>query len=418
MMELYGRLKSLSSKCSIMKKLFFVLLLQLNWSAFADTGFALSEHMYAGGQVQLAFDSERPKEQHAQLHLKNGLLLAFGTLISMGDLYGTPEEPIAFGQTIAEQRQRFLNAFTSLAEEQSAVNEANLLSLVIANELEVVEAAIASGEKAEDAYRRVNNEIDRQVNCITGGGCGSLDWWLTPGRYLKLALNNQDHFAPFAERAYAVGHQLALEQAITAHHSQRREDLELAYAMDGFACHFLSDLFAAGHQRTPRNELALKATPGTIGSLLAGYMHNEENSQGLPVHNKRGDHWRAYGDFFYFSPVNQTNRGLLHEALQQSVDEIFAAYRQGEAPPSLVSTIIPHYDEYGAQSKSSISPLFYWDSNSRQLLRRKDITNVYDRHWTSNWWGWSTLLALREHYGIVSGLQGLWQHLAHQTDKM
>lgn len=397
-----------------MKKLLFIFLCSLYLSAFADSNFALSEHMSAGAQIVLHFSKQR-NEQNPLLHFKNGLVLNFATMLSMGDLYGTPEQPISFGQTIEEQRHRFLLAFTSLTEKNDAVYEANLLSQLIMNELDYVQTAMRNGESAEQAFQSISNEIDRQANCITGGGCGSYDWWLVPGRYLQLALNNHDHFAPFAERAYAVGHQLAIEQAILASTSQRREDLELAYAMDGFACHFLSDLFAAGHLRTPRNELALKATPTAIGSLLAGYMHNEENHHGLPVHNKRGEHWRSYGDFAYFNEASRANREHLLTTLQQSVDEVFAAYNQGQqSTPSTVANYIPHYDEYGAQSKQSISPLFYWDKNSKQVLRRKDISNVYDRHWTSNWWGWSTLLALREQYGMQAGLKGLWLQLQEQ----
>lgn len=388
------------------RKLCLFLLFACAIHAYADSDFALSEHLVAADQVKLAFDSHQAPEQYALLHLKNGLALTYGNIVSLVDLYGIPEQPIAFGQTEDEQNRRFLAAFATLAEADSAVTEANLLNLVIISERDITASAMNNGVPPEEAFKQINNEINRQINCITGGGCGSLDWWMVPGRYLKLTLENYDHFSPFAERAYSIGHQLAIEQAMRAKTSQRREDLELAYALDAFACHYLSDLFAAGHQRTPRSELTLKASPPMVGSLLAGYMHNEENHYGLPVHDQLGNHWQSFGDFFYFDKANQINRNHLIETLQLSVDEVFDAYVHGaQHKPSRVALLIPHYDEGGSQSTLSISPLFYWDSKAKQLLRRKDLANVYDRHWTNNWWGWTTLLALRDQYGLTQQAQ-------------
>ena len=71
---------------------------------------------------------------------------------------------------------------------------------------------------------------------------------------LDLALNNHDHFLPYAKDAYLTGHQLAIEKAREA--SQYPQDpalkkklLHEAFSMEAFACHFLTDSFASGHIR-------------------------------------------------------------------------------------------------------------------------------------------------------------------------
>ncbi|VEG91713.1 phospholipase [Legionella spiritensis] len=398
-------------------KLFWLLVLLINATipAYADQSFALSEHLAAGQQVLLKFDPQTPGEKNTLLHLNNGLAVTYGHIISLGDLFGVVGKPVALGKNQTARRQRFLAAFATLAEETSAVTEAIQLNQVIANELKTIEDARKAGESPEEVYRRIGNEVGRQINCITGGGCTSSGWWLVPGRYLKLAMKNYDHFSPFAEIAYITGHQLAIEQAIRAHHSGKRGDLEQAYALDALACHYLSDLFAAGHLRTPRRELQEQITPEVVGSLLANYMHNEENEQGIPVHNGHGHHWSVFGDFSYFNSANKENRQQLANALQHSVDDIFTAYYQGySAPATDNSGDIPQADEYGPEAKEAISALFYWDQKRKKLMRRKDITNPHDQSWTDNWWGWSTLLALKKHYGVEPDMQPYWKKLIHE----
>ncbi|MFO8874684.1 hypothetical protein SC743_10035 [Legionella pneumophila serogroup 1] len=269
-----------------------------------------------------------------------------------------------------------------------------------------VESGIAKGETAEAIYKRIGNEVGRQINCITGGGCNSLTWWLNPGRYLKLAMENYDHFTPNNLIAYKSGHHVALQQALKAKRTGKRSDLEIAYAMDAFACHYLSDHFAAGHLRTPREELSAIITPTVLGALLSNYMHNEENKYGIHVTNNLGEQWMVYGDYSYFNPFNQTNQQMLLKALQASADEIFEAYYSGVLPEkNQIEDMIPHITKLNDENNMDIAPMFYWDKENKQLLRRTNLTNPYDRHWTHSWWGWSTLLLLKTQYGITSTVQ-------------
>lgn len=392
----------MSKKC--LSTLSLIALASFSSLALADVpniSFSASEHLTLGNQVKLRFDANQPGQTKVPLHLPNNLVLTYGEILPLGDLYGVADEPISQGATNADRESRFLVAFYSLAQKAASLDEANNLVAVIHNEEKIISDAINNGQKPEDAYKAMGYETSRQFNCITGGGCNPSSWWLSPGRYMDLANNNYDHFADFAQTAYTTGHHLAIREAASAHQSLDTKRLEFAYAMDAFACHFLSDRFSAGHMRTPRKALPDNVTPSITGSLLAGYMHNEEDVYGLHVHNKRGDVWIAYGDRSYFNDNNSQNAALTLEALQISANEVFNAYTTGSAAtPDRVLNLIPHADEIGADVHLDISPLFYWDETTQKILRRADISNPYDRHWTDNWWGWSTLLELKRERGI------------------
>lgn len=127
----------------------------------------------------------------------------------------------------------------------------------------------------------------------------------------------------------------------------KEDGLKVAYFYDAFALHYLSDQFASGHTRSPRKEMnkpqglskadsiglfasvadfiLLKALSirNTISGLFkfnkrrpcwggwdgtTGFLHDMDGATGLRVHNKRGDHWIAYGDAQYFLEPNCINR--------------------------------------------------------------------------------------------------------------
>ena len=73
------------------------------------------------------------------------------------------------------------------------------------------------------------------------------------GRMLRLAAENYDHFQPQSNKAYLVGHQLAVEKARDAANETdsetKKSKLMEAYSMDAFAGHFLTDSFSGGHIR-------------------------------------------------------------------------------------------------------------------------------------------------------------------------
>lgn len=363
--------------------------------------FEASEHTFMGDNVKLYFSKNDLGIQAYEFSLPNDLKVSYGNIMAFGDFYEIVNQPISHGKTIEEQEMRFRSAFNSFALNKENAKEARQIIEVINQEQKAVTEGLARGEKAQDIFHKISDENNRQWNCITGGGCSTFTWWMLPGRYIELAKQDYDHFGNNAWLTYQVGHKTAIKEAIAAHATNDRKQLEIAYAMNAFACHFLSDRFAAGHIRTPRNELPVNVTPSVVGSLLVHFMHDEENVNGIHVHNNRGDQWTAYGDRFYANPENNQSRLILDEALQISANQIFSAFLTGTITETdEVANLIPQPEETNNLGKQDISALFYWNDKTQQLMRREDMTNLYDRHWTADWWGWSTLVLLREQRGL------------------
>jgi len=370
--------------------------------AFANLGFTASEHVLMGNEINLFFSNDVDGKKASLLHLPSGLNATYGDIIALGDFYGTVGQPISLEKTTAKQNELFIAAFNAFANDTSNISEAEKILAIIHNEEKAVEDGVQQGKAPEEIYKQISAENNRQYNCITGGGCGNKTWWLNQGRYLKLANENFDHFGDNAWVTYRIGHALALQTALIARKSQDLNKLELAYAMNAFACHFLSDHFAAGHIRTPRNELTAQVTPKTVASILARYMHDEENAIGIHLHNKKNQNWIAYGDQSYLNPKNAVNRLILLKALQISANEIFTAYQQGFMPLNdEVYALLPEPDETENAAKQDISALFYFDPKANYVMRRVDTENYYDRHWTASWWGWSTLVLLNHQRGGI-----------------
>lgn len=408
----------MTNKCLTTLSLTALSFLIYSTASFAaiKPSFSASEHLSVASQVKLSFDDQTPGQLDVPLHLPNNLVLTYGEILPLGDLYGDSDNAISDGKNNLDRESRFLVAFYSLAQKPSSLEEAKNLVNVIHTEEKIIKEAIEKGQKPEDAYKDFGYETSRQFNCLTGGGCGESDWWLDPGRYLDLANNNYDHFGDSAWIAYSTGHHLAIREAASAHQSHDTKRLEVAYAMDAFASHFLSDRFSAGHIRVPRRELPDNVTPSLTGSLLAGYMHNEEDTYGLHVHNVRGDNWIAFGDRSFFNENNAANATLILEALQTSVDEVFNAYMTGSAAtPDRVANLIPIANETRDAEHLDISPLFYWDEKTKKVLRREDMTNPFDRHWTDSWWGWSTLIELKRERGLAPEAAGALAKSVYRT---
>lgn len=131
--------------------------------------------------------------------------------------------------------------------------------------------------------------------------------------YASLANENQDHFAPRSWSRYLVHHAEALRLAL-------ERDLDAALVRNAFADHFLTDAFASGHLRVPRDALV-----GLPGALPTRKMHDEENVQGLWVQSATGFVWRCYGDDnLGTNPVHLT---LTAHAVGLSLLRVFKAYR-------------------------------------------------------------------------------------------
>jgi hypothetical protein len=214
------------------------------------------------------------------------------------------------------------------------------------------------------------------------------------GRTTRLSTVNFDHFGDNAWLTYEAGHRAAMKEAIKARENHDLSLLRHAYAMNAFASHFLSDRYASGHMRVPRVEMTTHVTPAIIGTILMRYMHDEEG-EGLNVHDSLGNHWRAVGDGYYFDNDNSEQSRHIIEALQNSADEIYAAYQYGKLIENRKQyEMLPVPDEIDGICQRDRAQLFIWDSANQRLLRRQDLRNKNACSWTRYWLGWTTLIEL------------------------
>jgi hypothetical protein len=217
---------------------------------------------------------------------------------------------------------------------------------------------------------------------------------------MHLQKTNFDHFGDSAWWTYEAGHYAAMQEAVLGYQTHDISHLLRAYAMNSFACHFLTDRFASGHMRTPRAELANNVTPADIGNLLSKFMHDEDGD-GLNVHDLNGNHWRAYGDTHYFEDDTAVHRQHILSAMQISADEIFQAYQYGKIVyQSPIYNMLPIPDEIDGICKNDPAALFRYDTATGKLLRRYDLRNMHACSWTSHWLGWTTAVELSRIKGI------------------
>jgi hypothetical protein len=140
--------------------------------------------------------------------------------------------------------------------------------------------------------------------------------------YLELAKKNAPHFTPGNRREWRRLHEVALEIArrpITSDDRINERNRNEALLTDAFACHFLTDAFAAGHlfdkttleaaiRRHLQNNPARPANPelsayyglvssqGATDLLVLKNIHDRLNAEGFEVTNAKGMRWRTYGD--------------------------------------------------------------------------------------------------------------------------
>uniref|UniRef100_UPI001D042978 hypothetical protein n=1 Tax=Candidatus Protochlamydia sp. W-9 TaxID=1785087 RepID=UPI001D042978 len=293
-------------------------------------GFGSAEHVAIGEAVQL---KGLPKD--VPLLTKGVTPIRFQHIVALaGDFYGVAGQAISLpGGTDEEKTERFIKAFDTLA--QASNDEIRKILLEIDQECTAVTHSSLPHHCYSNQMIEKNNAIKKIKNDID-----------------ELLIDNSDHFSSNAQDAYRIGHALALIEARDAGERQDIEGLKRAYALDAFACHFLTDLFASGHIRNQRGELEVflisqlkfpKDMAKKLAGILTGAQHEKDGHEGLNVANQRGDRWRAYGDGNFFSPKNVENKEKVITATQQSVDEIYAAYLHPDSSlTSRVDELIPY----------------------------------------------------------------------------
>lgn len=281
---------------------------------------------------------------------KEELLLGYGEIIALaGDFVGSTEKTISNGIQLKDfvaQREtlekNFMTAFNGiLPYPGNPFYKNDNLAYLRGLFFHEYESLIAAMGKKKGVH--FNLASSHSLTTIVKD---QVAYAKSPG-YATLLDMNVDHFGDAARISYATGHALAMAKAQEAYTLQNngnieaaREALNLAYALDAFGSHFLTDLFSAGHVRTPRAELLsisskLGFTSLTAG-LMANAMHDEDNYLGLWLKDNRigpglQDHaWQAFGDGSYFDVKSGDNRQAIRKALQDSVDEVYKAFQSGD----------------------------------------------------------------------------------------
>lgn len=362
-------------------------------------GFSGFEHQFLGDQVNLRFYSSNPGKL---LHLSNGLALTYGQIVMLGgDLFGDPQHPISMCAT-DKRKACFKLQFDALAGDNDKNNcqspRIQAENLIKYHE-EVAQRLMewrAQGKVDSEFYKENGSAINKTLNRLTCGGSFISDY-LPFGNYLKLSETNFDHYQPASLIAYEVGHQVALNTALLGYQQKSKGNeihaeqlLELAYAQNAFANHFLSDSFASGHVRTPRHEIEKQVyLPSILNLLLANLMHDEDNRLGLNVVNQEGNFWTAYGDNYLFTDQAELQRMILLQAMQRSANSIYDTFESGNFPEQFSELkLVPILEK--VEQLNQTSPLFKVENGI--LLKRKDVHDPYDYQWTAHWSGLITLL--------------------------
>lgn len=298
-----------------------------------------------------------------KIKMDSGDSLTFGQLLALsGDFYWGRIQVSDYRGNDTEAMTRFLLNFNTLNNpfnggdpdvqvfvnqtDDTVVYQARQIIKLINEEINDLRAAIQNNQSVRGVFytpKREKSDLDF-VNITRKPGTkpyksiisAALDMSSTGGgRYLQLALKNNDHFANDAEYTYTIGHTAALVEARKGY--ETKGDLRFyhrALAMDAMSCHFLSDTFAGGHART--NSRDIRNGPGatldwsnSVAGLLVKVQHDEENTRGLNVRNALNDQWITYGDKNLFRPENAPSRAMQTKAIQSSINEIWLAFSTG-----------------------------------------------------------------------------------------
>jgi len=182
-------------------------------------------------------------------------------------------------------------------------------------------------------------------------------WW-NAKNFTELAKDNTDHFGWHNMVRYCHVHRWAIDLALRARVASSEEEKDIltrrAFYWNGFADHFLTDAFAAGHIRVPRQEIRDWASEVGLNETKAGFLskllHDQDGhletrhgadsefsrplSDGLHVTNAGGVEWhtRCDGQLFIGSDGSQAVIAQPVEAVKKSVLEVIRALQEGEAP--------------------------------------------------------------------------------------
>jgi len=293
------------------------------------------EHFIAGAEVRLRFpDGDRTGRDKIFSSVQN--TFSFGQLTYLtGDVLGPFRaiDVICSAENYDDRRSAAIRMMEAYDDEYLASSE-RISRAQAGVDKEV--AAAASTDVTFQKHVQVHttsfaefskiDEIVFEKTVLANCAAGPLSQKNT---HCMLSINN-DHFGDCAKRTYQILHDLALENAS----SGEADKLKLAYFYEGLSSHSLTDLFSAGHIRNPSKRLRGPHCSDYRGGVATNQMHDEDSYNGLLMTNrKKSNIWWVFGDSFYFEECNEDNRNMIGQALQESIDEVYAAFLSNNQDP-------------------------------------------------------------------------------------
>jgi len=283
------------------------------------------EHMWLGSQGALLLAGTDTKKQKLLRELRrpnDAAALSYGEIVALsGDFYGSPEE------LFLEKPARF--------PWWKGTNDLASLRKALSNELDWIQA-------------------DKR-HTKAGYPDNTLTFLWTAKSYVELAEDNTAHFGWHNIKRYCECHAQAINYAIQADAQDDADPLWMrALFYNGFADHFLTDGFAAGHIRVPRQQIREWAPgrqySGKLAGLLSKLLHDQDGhvhgwhaqgekpldpKEGLPVENSKTAQWNARCDGQLFLAGCDLADPTIREpvtAVAASLNEVFEARATKQAP--------------------------------------------------------------------------------------
>jgi hypothetical protein len=220
----------------------------------------------------------------------------------------------------------------------------------------------------------------------------NIELWWNAKQYTELALRNNSHFGWHNALEYIRWHEEALQLAAKASREPDSDKKDLlwreAVYTNGFADHFLTDGFAAGHVRTPAAQIRRWAKDTGKNEKLAGALikviHDQDGhvdqlhgsadhqqlAEGLRVLNARGDEWHTYcdGQLFVTGTTDKAVERAV-EAVAESVKELLLSYQGKPLPEGVFAAtrLIP-WPHPGEEALTTKFPATLDDSTAGELF--------------------------------------------------
>lgn len=389
-----------------------------------------SENNYKGIKIYNPYTEQKEEIPIYEIKINETISLTPGDIVALaGDFYGIAKKPISFELNEDDQEKRFESAFDTLINNNP--EEANQFEERVSNSedkeeklssLQKIVAHIRHEAESHQEHADWTLQFKRKIAKtplipIVGitytdiqyaleSNADNLDnsFWHSP--YFELSVTNFDHFGKEAQKAYLAGHRIAIRLAGKAGKAENKEEkislLKQALLRELYACHFLTDLFAAGHIRTPRKELLnsligsknLDSTPDlesvsslnlTIAGFFAKRSHDRDGEKGIYVKSPKYGNWLAFGDGNYSDKRNKDNAKITCETVLIAFNDLIRAYRNNSKNNlsnemlqldsiENLQKYIPEADE--KENNSHNPPLFIVDKDKNEIRCGSTIGNA------------------------------------------